>query len=235
MKSVSFSHLPIPFPESSTARPVSLRFGGPEVRARSFPVVGNTWYSVDHGRLLLHGGSANFCQRFSGLKQWIIKSASLQLSTKGCQHPKELRIIRNQDKDHLASDLETTSTSGGQISGEGQKIDVPNATNTVTSAKSPPSSPHRHSLNIPIHSGRGPSLCIAVIGATGELARGKIFPALFALYYSGFLPEDVGIFGYSRKDLTDDDLRSIIASTLTCRIDHQYSSLIIVKVFIHVF
>jgi hypothetical protein len=34
-----------------------------------------------------------------------------------------------------------------------------------------------------------PSLCIAVIGATGELARGKIFPALFALYYSGFLPE----------------------------------------------
>lgn len=37
--------------------------------------------------------------------------------------------------------------------------------------------------------GKEPSLCIAVIGATGELARGKIFPALFALYYSGFLPE----------------------------------------------
>ncbi|KAG5232287.1 glucose-6-phosphate dehydrogenase [Salix suchowensis] len=67
----------------------------------------------------------------------------------------------------------------------------------------------------------GPSLCIAVIGATGELARAKIFPALFALYYSGFLPEDVVIFGYSRKDLTDEDLRSLIASTLTCRIDHQ--------------
>ena len=36
---------------------------------------------------------------------------------------------------------------------------------------------------------RAPSLCIAVVGATGELARNKIFPALFALYYSGFLPE----------------------------------------------
>lgn len=36
---------------------------------------------------------------------------------------------------------------------------------------------------------RGASLCIAVVGATGELARGKIFPALFALYYSGYLPE----------------------------------------------
>lgn len=34
-----------------------------------------------------------------------------------------------------------------------------------------------------------PSLCISVIGATGELAKSKIFPALFALYYSGFLPE----------------------------------------------
>ena len=38
------------------------------------------------------------------------------------------------------------------------------------------------------HSNNEPSLCIAVIGATGELARTKVFPALFALYYSGFLP-----------------------------------------------
>lgn len=46
-----------------------------------------------------------------------------------------------------------------------------------------------HPLNFPVQGGRAPSLCIAVIGATGELARMKIFPALFALYYSGFLPE----------------------------------------------
>lgn len=67
----------------------------------------------------------------------------------------------------------------------------------------------------------GPSLCIAVIGATGQLARNKIFPALFALYYSGCLPKNVGIFGYSRSHLTDEDLRSIIARNLTCRIDDQ--------------
>ncbi|CAA6653898.1 unnamed protein product [Spirodela intermedia] len=72
------------------------------------------------------------------------------------------------------------------------------------------------------HSGdRPPSLCIAVIGATGELARSKVFPALFALFYSGFLPENVGIFGYSRKPLTDEDLRKLIAETLTCRVDHN--------------
>lgn len=39
-----------------------------------------------------------------------------------------------------------------------------------------------------VHSDNEPCLCIAVIGATGELARNKVFPALFALYYSGFLP-----------------------------------------------
>ncbi|URD83491.1 glucose-6-phosphate 1-dehydrogenase, partial [Musa troglodytarum] len=32
---------------------------------------------------------------------------------------------------------------------------------------------------------------------------------------------NVGIFGYSRKDLSDEDLRNIVAATLTCRVDHQ--------------
>ncbi|KAJ1297391.1 hypothetical protein BS78_01G372200 [Paspalum vaginatum] len=71
------------------------------------------------------------------------------------------------------------------------------------------------------HSDSESSLCIAVIGATGELARNKVFPALFALYYSGFLPQNVGIFGYSRKKLTDEGLRSIIEANLTCRVDHH--------------
>lgn len=48
---------------------------------------------------------------------------------------------------------------------------------------------HAHSSKFPPKDNDGASLCIAVIGATGELARKKIFPALFALYYSGFLPE----------------------------------------------
>ncbi|KAJ8529648.1 hypothetical protein K7X08_036483 [Anisodus acutangulus] len=65
------------------------------------------------------------------------------------------------------------------------------------------------------------SLSIAVIGATGVLARTKIFLALFALYYSGQLPEKFGIFGYSRKNLTEEDLRAMIAPTLSCHIDHH--------------
>lgn len=36
---------------------------------------------------------------------------------------------------------------------------------------------------------REPTLSIIVVGASGDLAKKKIFPALFALYYEGFLPE----------------------------------------------
>jgi hypothetical protein len=34
-----------------------------------------------------------------------------------------------------------------------------------------------------------PFLSITVVGATGDLARNKIFPALFALYHGGSLPK----------------------------------------------
>lgn len=33
------------------------------------------------------------------------------------------------------------------------------------------------------------TLSITVVGASGDLAKKKIFPALFALFYEGFLPE----------------------------------------------
>lgn len=33
------------------------------------------------------------------------------------------------------------------------------------------------------------TLSITVVGASGDLAKKKIFPALFALFYEDFLPE----------------------------------------------
>ena len=36
------------------------------------------------------------------------------------------------------------------------------------------------------------TVSITVVGASGDLAKKKIFPALFALYYEGCLPE-VGV------------------------------------------
>ncbi|XP_024381277.1 glucose-6-phosphate 1-dehydrogenase, chloroplastic [Physcomitrium patens] len=64
-----------------------------------------------------------------------------------------------------------------------------------------------------------PFLSIIVLGATGDLARNKIFPALFALYYSGNLYKKIAIFGYSRSELTDEEFRDMLSESATCRVD----------------
>ena len=45
---------------------------------------------------------------------------------------------------------------------------------------------------------------IVVIGASGDLARRKLFPALFSLYCQGYLPDAFNTFGFARSDYTDD-------------------------------
>ncbi|KAL8093212.1 hypothetical protein AgCh_035195 [Apium graveolens] len=59
-------------------------------------------------------------------------------------------------------------------------------------------------------------LSIVVLGASGDLAKKKTFPALFNLYHQGFLQSHkVYIFGYARTNISDDDLRYRIRGYLT--------------------
>ncbi|KAG5390461.1 hypothetical protein IGI04_032002 [Brassica rapa subsp. trilocularis] len=51
------------------------------------------------------------------------------------------------------------------------------------------------------------TVSITVVGASGDLAKKKIFPALFALYYEGCLPQHFTIYGYARSKMTDGELR----------------------------
>ncbi|KAL5794327.1 hypothetical protein ACOSP7_002921 [Xanthoceras sorbifolium] len=74
-------------------------------------------------------------------------------------------------------------------------------------------------------------LSIIVLGASGDLARTKIFPTLFGLFYKVRLPENFTIFGYARSVMTSKELGNMISRTLTCRIGNrcfyhsgQYSS-----------
>jgi glucose-6-phosphate 1-dehydrogenase len=60
-------------------------------------------------------------------------------------------------------------------------------------------------------------LTIAVIGASGDLARKKIFPALFALHCQRFLPEQFHVFGFARSPMSDESFREHIKEHLTCR------------------
>ena len=61
------------------------------------------------------------------------------------------------------------------------------------------------------------NLSIVVVGASGDLARRKIYPALFALYCQGCLPEQFQIFGFARSSYSDSDFRTKISENLTCR------------------
>ncbi len=64
----------------------------------------------------------------------------------------------------------------------------------------------------PLLEGLGPRRtaepCVLVVfGASGDLTRRKIFPALYALAYRGLLPERFAVLGASRSDWTDDEFR----------------------------
>ncbi|TKV95556.1 hypothetical protein SEVIR_9G371200v4 [Setaria viridis] len=67
----------------------------------------------------------------------------------------------------------------------------------------------------------GGTVSITVVGASGDLAKKKIFPALFALFYEDCLPEHFTVFGYARSKMSDEELRNMISMTLTCRIDKR--------------
>ena len=56
---------------------------------------------------------------------------------------------------------------------------------------------------------RSPEPCALVIfGASGDLTRRKLFPALYALAYRRLLPERFAVVGVARTEMTDDEFRT---------------------------
>lgn len=55
---------------------------------------------------------------------------------------------------------------------------------------------------------------ITVFGASGDLARKKLFPALWQRALAGQLPADSCIIGVARQPYTDEEFRAIISQTL---------------------
>ena len=60
-------------------------------------------------------------------------------------------------------------------------------------------------------------LTIVVVGASGDLACKKVFPALFALFCQDLLPRRFHVIGLARTALSDDSFRERILEHLTCR------------------
>ncbi|KAJ4753715.1 Glucose-6-phosphate 1-dehydrogenase [Rhynchospora pubera] len=193
------------------AAPHQFSFRSPELKLSSLhhPV---SW-SIYNG----HG--SNIVPRICPLKICAVTKLRIRKVLRQCG----LHVPRKVEKDVPKSNGAKSGVDHVQLHNESgaafQGAPIVKCSNDKTAAVNDikPSNEHQHQNQ----DSTVPSLCIAVIGATGELARSKVFPALFALYYSGYLPQNVGIFGYSRKKLSDMDLRDMIAGTLTCRVDHH--------------
>ena len=61
------------------------------------------------------------------------------------------------------------------------------------------------------------ALSIVVVGASGDLSRKKIFPALFSLYSQDLLPTTVNFVGFARTAMSHEEFRNALRTHLTCR------------------
>ncbi|KAL2623043.1 hypothetical protein R1flu_003248 [Riccia fluitans] len=153
------------------------------------------------------GSAAGLCSRNS-----VLRRASPSQSVARSQHNGRGTATKALDSStpHLAAASSTVLSADGLSS-------LPVATKTVPSD----AVPHEYQGHIGDVTSNEQTVSITVVGASGDLAKKKIFPALFALYYEGCLPKHFTIFGYARSKMTDEELRDMISGTLTCRIDQR--------------
>jgi glucose-6-phosphate 1-dehydrogenase len=55
---------------------------------------------------------------------------------------------------------------------------------------------------------------IIVLGASGDLAKKKTFPSLFALFQRGLLPDALSIVGYARSHMADESFHKLLTDSL---------------------
>ena len=60
-----------------------------------------------------------------------------------------------------------------------------------------------------------PPTTLTIFGATGDLSKRKLLPAIYNLAHEGALPERFNLIGVSRRDLPDDDFRAMARDAIT--------------------
>src|SRR5437763_6589959 len=55
---------------------------------------------------------------------------------------------------------------------------------------------------------------LAIFGATGDLAKRKLLPAIYNLAHDGSLPERFNLIGVSRGDIAHDDYRAMARESI---------------------
>jgi glucose-6-phosphate 1-dehydrogenase len=60
-----------------------------------------------------------------------------------------------------------------------------------------------------------PGTALVIFGATGDLARRKLLPAIYNLAHEGALPERFNLIGVSRRDQSDNDFREFARQSIS--------------------
>src|ERR1041384_4296077 len=60
-----------------------------------------------------------------------------------------------------------------------------------------------------------PGTALVIFGATGDLARRKLLPAIYNLAHEGALPERFNLIGISRREQSDDDFRQFARESIS--------------------
>ena len=59
-----------------------------------------------------------------------------------------------------------------------------------------------------------PGTTLVIFGATGDLSRRKLLPAIYNLAHEGALPERFNLVGVSRREQSDEDFRSVARESI---------------------
>src|SRR3954463_14686364 len=62
---------------------------------------------------------------------------------------------------------------------------------------------------LPVH-----GTTLGIFGATGDLAKRKLLPAIYNLAHEGALPERFNLIGSSRSEMSDDDFRQLARESI---------------------
>ena len=63
--------------------------------------------------------------------------------------------------------------------------------------------------DVPVPEKPAPPAVIVIFGASGDLTKRKLIPALFNSYRKGGLPQKVHIVGFARRPWSRDEFRAI--------------------------
>jgi glucose-6-phosphate 1-dehydrogenase len=69
-------------------------------------------------------------------------------------------------------------------------------------------------LNLGPQAAKTEGAVIYLFGATGDLAKRKLFPALFSLYKEGKLADDFAVVGLARRPRTDEQFRAYVLASI---------------------